>query len=209
MSEVYTEQEGKTYTILQLVNKIRKEMKEFGTLTVQAGEHYDEEGLPSVEIKHEDGRCIFVFDYMKGPKGDTGARGPIGPQGPQGEPGDNNIVLSPIYSLGTLTTNGFRATFTDYIPTSGLAIIMFNTTCVIVPYAMGIPGNYQPCRFVCSAIYNLSGVSRVVRSVLKVTNLRPTISETEITVEFDNDFINLLEIAPTGIIRFISFNEEV
>lgn len=75
MFRVYTDDEGNTYTILQLLKKVLKEMKEFGTITCKDGEHIDESGIPSVDIKHEDGKAIFEFNYLKGSKGDKGENG--------------------------------------------------------------------------------------------------------------------------------------
>lgn len=82
--KVYTDDEGNTYTILQLLNKVLRDTKDLRTLTIQEGEHFDESGTPSVELVHRDGKAVLVFDYMKGSKGDTGETGPRGPKGENG-----------------------------------------------------------------------------------------------------------------------------
>ena len=82
--KVYTDDQGNTYTILQLLNKVLRDTEDLRTLTIQEGEHFDESGTPSVELVHRDGKAVLVFDYMKGSKGDTGETGPRGPKGENG-----------------------------------------------------------------------------------------------------------------------------
>lgn len=162
MSEVYTEQEGKTYTILQLVNKIRQEMKEFGTLTVREGEHFNEAGTPSVEIIHEDGKAIFVFDYMKGVKGDTGDTGPIGPQGPQG-------IQGPVGPQGpagdtTLYIHNVEVTYTDSSltepVTKGLSLVNTNPN-GIAPYVDDLAGELS-----YALLKKLGGITRIPSEII-------------------------------------------
>lgn len=87
MSSVYTDDEGNTYTILQLLHKVLKDMKEIGTVTVVEGPHFTEEGIPSVELIKSEGKLKFVFNYMKGATGEQGERGP------QGLPGQSIRVM--------------------------------------------------------------------------------------------------------------------
>lgn len=87
------------------------------------------------------------------------------------------------------------------IPQTGIAIIMFNTTCVMVPYVTG-----QENRFVCNAIYTDSGRSMVARGKLLVVN-DPEYHNYMIIVTLDADFASASYSGftnyPYGIIRFI------
>ena len=79
-------------------------------------------------------------------------------------------------------------------PSSGLCILMFNTTCVIFPYSVS-----QENRFVCNTIYNQQGQSRITRGKLIV-------SDGTIIVRFDDEFSDYVlnnDLHPYGIIRFI------
>lgn len=114
---MFTDEEGKTYTILQLLQKLLKEKLNIdcvktinGTsiigkgdieitptgitaIEVEAGPHINEPGVPTVTTRSEGNVTIFTFDYLKGAigaRGEQGIEGPqgdIGPRGPQGEPG--------------------------------------------------------------------------------------------------------------------------
>ena len=86
-SIVYTDDQGNTYTILQLVKKVLKDMKDFGTLTCRNGEHIDEEGTPTVRLTHEGDKAVLTFDYLKGIQGIQGE------QGPKGDPGTSVRIL--------------------------------------------------------------------------------------------------------------------
>ena len=86
-SVVYTDDQGNTYTVLQLVKKVLKDMKDFGTLTCRDGEHIDEEGVPTVKLTHEGDKTILTFDYLKG------VPGPEGPVGPKGDTGASIRIL--------------------------------------------------------------------------------------------------------------------
>lgn len=88
MFRVYTDDEGNTYTILQLLKKVLRDMKDVETLECMNGEHIDEPGAPDVHLVHRDGKAVLVFDYLKGSKGDTGA------QGPKGDPG-TSVSIQP------------------------------------------------------------------------------------------------------------------
>lgn len=78
------------------------------TLNVQAGEHINEVGTPSVDVSVSGTTTTLTFNYLKGTQGDkgdkgpTGATGPQGPQGPQGpagplRPGFDKLVYFTTY----------------------------------------------------------------------------------------------------------------
>ena len=106
-----------------------------------------------------------------------------------------------VISLGTLTwtelSNSikFEVDTPSNIADSGLFILMFNTTCVAIPYS-----KLSPNRFVCSAIYDNNGNSMVVRGKLTISD--------HISVEFDTNYYNAVFNAgltpPTGICKFIN-----
>ena len=79
MFRVYTDDEGNTYTVLQLLKKVIKDMNKIKKLECRDGTHIDEEGTPQVSVFEEGDKYVLVFDYLKGeqgiqgPKGDTGA----------------------------------------------------------------------------------------------------------------------------------------
>ena len=81
MFKVYTDDQGNTYTILQLLKKVIKDMEELGTLECVEGEHIDEVGYPSVELEHRGDKAVLVFNYLKGERGIEGPRGPKGDNG--------------------------------------------------------------------------------------------------------------------------------
>ena len=81
MFRVYTDDEGNTYTILQLLKKVEKDIKNVEQLECMNGEHIDEPGSPDVHLVHRDGKAVLVFDYLKGSKGEPGEKGPKGDPG--------------------------------------------------------------------------------------------------------------------------------
>lgn len=87
----------------------------------------------------------------------------------------------------------------DNIPDSGLAIIMFNTTCQILPYAKN-----QLNRFVCSGVYNSNGETHVVRGRLQISS-EPAGIEVRLDKNFAEDLDTSQMTLPYGIIRFIGF----
>lgn len=85
------------------------------------------------------------------------------------------------------------------IKSDGLFILMFNTSCVIIPYTKQYPN-----RFTVNAIYNADGESMVVRGKLTIT----ADEIYSIAVEFDSTFAGLLAevpaLRPYGIVKFLS-----
>lgn len=85
------------------------------------------------------------------------------------------------------------------IKSDGLVILMFNTSCVIFPFAKA-----QDNRFCVNAIYNADGESMVVRAKLSFS------AETGyfITVTFDSAYAEHLadasSLRPYGIMKFLS-----
>ena len=70
----------------------------------------------------------------------------------------------------------------DAIGDSGLCILMFNTTCVILPYSKA-----QDNRFVISGIYNSDGESMVARGNLNIAQPLADV-DGAIVIEFDSQF---------------------
>lgn len=114
-SIVYTDDQGNTYTILQLVKKVLQDMKDFGTLTCKDGEHINEEGTPTVKLSHEGDKAILTFDYLKGIQGIQGE------QGPKGDPGTSVRIFPTaeqctVIGDGYLDGNGDLQVLTDLSP---------------------------------------------------------------------------------------------
>ena len=75
MVKVYTDDQGNTYTILQLLKKVLKDMNKIKKLECEEGPHIDEEGVPEVEIIEKEDKYILKFNYLKGEQGIQGPRG--------------------------------------------------------------------------------------------------------------------------------------
>jgi len=133
--------------------------------------------------------------------------------------GNLPITLGDIINLGTISvyidTEGSQEAVASFskeisqqefaqISNTGLCIIMFNTTCVIIPYVKeGYPS--QGNRFICNAAYDSLGNSMTVRGVLRVAQDEVCY----ISIKFNTEFAEKLlqsGITPYGIIRFIGLN---
>ena len=85
----------------------------------------------------------------------------------------------------------------DKIADNGLVIIMFNTTCVVIPYIKA-----QENRFVCNASYDELGNSMVARAYLKVNSTR------KLVITYNAEYVAKMvenEMSPYAIVRFIKF----
>lgn len=92
----------------------------------------------------------------------------------------------------------------DAIGESGLCILMFNTTCLIFPYAKDSDN-----RFVISGIYDSDGNSMVVRGNMNIAAPIPAAHvDGSIVIDFDSEFAYRLsldsELRPYGIVKFLS-----
>ena len=120
----------------------------------------------------------------------------------------STLKMSEIINLGQLMSDGTLAAFNksitkdeyDAIYASGLAIIMFNTTCQLIPYSKA-----QANRFVCNSVYDDEGNSMVVRGRLVVYD--DELGHYSIIVALDSQYADKvvsLSPKPYGIVRFIS-----
>ena len=91
------------------------------------------------------------------------------------------------------------ARFMNEVADSGLFILMFNHTTVIIPYVVNSANN-----FVVSAIYNSSGSSMVARAKLTIDK-----TSRNIRIDFDSNYASQLydnpTVRPTAVVRFLSF----
>ena len=122
----------------------------------------------------------------------------------------NNLDIGGIITLPNmivdveLTSAMFQKELTkaeyDKIPDNGLVIIMFNTTCVIIPYVKGVDN-----RFVCNAVYNTNYDAMVVRGKIRV-HYEDVYS---VFIRFNDEYATALlqnpTVRPYAIIRFIGF----
>ena len=108
----------------------------------------------------------------------------------------DNLVYSAFYSK-SLTKAEYNAISND-----GLLILMFNTTCVMLPYTKQYDN-----RFVVNAIYNADGESMVVRAKLTFTapaGQLPGILEVDFDSSFAQHLYDLPALRPYGIVKFLS-----
>lgn len=114
---------------------------------------------------------------------------------------DFESTNSNLINLGQMNLENGVASFNiDSIaglPETGLFILMFNTTCVAIPYTLNPTGVHN--RFVCNAIYNNQGESMVVRGYVEVTDT--------IYIRFDDNFATAITNSgltlPYGVCKFV------
>lgn len=120
----------------------------------------------------------------------------------------NNLDIGDIITLPNIivdvesTTAVFQKELTkeeyDKIPDNGLVIIMFNTTCVIIPYVKGVEN-----RFVCNAVYNTNYDAMVVRGKINVHYEDLYSLYIKFNTEYANALLQNPNVRPYGIVRFI------